>query len=355
MAEEEQNRSEAPSAHKLMHARRKGQVARGLDLSFLSGLAAFLLFMSAAGGALGTRLSIAMHDTLVGGAQLAGDRDTIYAAIALIGGAAVRSIALLAILIFAMVLALELVQTGFVFSSEPLKPDFSRLSPAKGLKRLLSVRLLVETAKNLLKLVAYTLIAGLVVQSTLRADLAGVGDAATLAHAITHSATRLLATVAAAAFGFVVLDQIVTRRDFIKRMRMSRREMKQEARDREGEPRLKQKRKQMHAEFVRGSRSLRGLPGADLLIVNPRHIAVALRYDRQAMTAPLVVSAGVDHLALRLKRLAFVYGIPVIEDRLLARALFRSTAIDRMIPAASFRPVAAIYNRLRPFREAKGA
>jgi flagellar biosynthetic protein FlhB len=130
-------------------------------------------------------------------------------------------------------------------------------------------------------------------------------------------------------------------------MRMSRREVRRELRDREGEPRLKQKRKQMHAEFVRLAQSVRNIRKADVLIVNPQHLAVALQYDPRTMTAPRVVSLGTGHLALRLKRLAFLYGVPTVENRPLAWAIYRKGALNMPIPEPCYRPVADIYNRIR--------
>ncbi|HLY89151.1 MAG TPA: EscU/YscU/HrcU family type III secretion system export apparatus switch protein [Acetobacteraceae bacterium] len=347
MAEQEQNRSEAPSAYKLMRARRQGQVARGLDLGFFTALCAFLAYAWISGERLISTLARSMRDAFISSAQLAGDRDTIFAVIGLLGSRIEGPVATFATSIFVLVLLLELLQTGIVFSSEPLKLDFSRLNPAQGLKRLFSIRLLLETAKNLLKLALYSIAAWLIVRNMLHSDVASIQDAASLAHVMTHSAMRFLEIFAALALLFAAIDQLIARRGFLKRMRMSRREMKQEVRDREGEPRLKQKRKQMHAEFVRNSRSMKGLRGADMLIVNPLHIAVALRYDPRSMVAPTVVAVGVNQLALRLKRLAFLYGIPVVEDRVLARSLLRSAAVGHAIPATSFQPVADIYNRLR--------
>jgi flagellar biosynthesis protein FlhB len=345
--EQEQNRSEAPSTYKLMRARGKGQVARGLDLGFFVVLATTLAFTWISGAGLVSALGRAMHDAFVASAQLAGDRDTIFATIARVATSTGTPIIVFAASVMGVVLLFELAQTGVVFSSEPLKLDFSRLNPAKGLKRLFSLRALIETVKNLLKLGAYAVAAWLLIRNMLRGDMASVIDAASLAKVAGHTAIKLIATYAGIALFFAVLDQLIARRDFVKRMRMSRREMKQEVRDREGEPRLKQKRRQMHAEFVRNSKSIRGLRGADMLVVNPHHIAIALRYDPRTMTAPLVCAIGVNQLALRLKRMAFTYGIPIIEDRALARALLGSTSIDRPISAASFQPVADIYNRLR--------
>jgi flagellar biosynthetic protein FlhB len=129
-------------------------------------------------------------------------------------------------------------------------------------------------------------------------------------------------------------------------MRMSRRDVRREARDREGDPRLKQRRKQLHREFAKSSESLRNLRGADVLITNPTHFAVALRYDPKTMLAPVVVSRGAHAFALRLRRTAFLYGVVIVREPALARALFRCD-LNQPVPEALFSPVAAIYRGLR--------
>jgi flagellar biosynthetic protein FlhB len=134
---------------------------------------------------------------------------------------------------------------------------------------------------------------------------------------------------------------------------MSRREVRREARDREGDPRLKQKRKQLHAEFSKLSQSLRNLKGADVVITNPEHIALALRYDRRTMQAPRVVSMGINYFARYIKQMALLYGIPVFENRPLARALYAQASLNKQIPDHCFQPVADIYNILRARAEAK--
>jgi len=353
--EQEQNRSEAPTAHKLMRARRKGQVARGIDLSFFAVLVTLLGASWIGGQALAHSLARAMHDALTSGSLLAEDRETLLAVIATSVRAVAGPLLLFTLLVFVIVLLMELLQTGFVFSAEPLRFDLSRLNPGQGFKRVFSLRMLAETGRNILKFAFYPAAAWLALRTLLFTDVASIRDAASLAEAMRHLAIRLFGLFAAVAFLFAVADQIFARRSFLKRMRMSRREVKREIRDHEGEPRLKQKRKQMHGEFVRNSRALKGVRGADLMVVNPQHVAVALRYDARTMAAPVVVASGVNRLALRLKRLAFLYNVPVIEDRVLARALFHSTAIDHPIPTATFRAVASLYNHVNRKRERSAA
>jgi flagellar biosynthetic protein FlhB len=347
VAETEQDRSESPTTFKLKRAREKGTVARGMDLGFLTGLVAFIGFAWVGGHDLGARISEAVRGVLVSGPSLADGNYSVLAVIPPLFASAAPRIALMCGGIFLVVLLFEALQTGVVFSSQPLKPDFTRLNPVTGLKRLFTLRLLIETAKNVIKLVAYATVAWLVIRNTLESDVGLIRDAPTLLAAMGRVGFRLLVAFALVAMVVAVLDQMIIRRDFLKKMRMSRREVRREHREREGDPRLKQKRKELHSEFVKLSQSLRGLRAADVIITNPEHIALALRYDQRAMKAPMVVSLGTNRVAQRLKALAFIYGIPAIENRTLARALLHRAVLNQEIPEEYFKAVADIYNTLR--------
>jgi flagellar biosynthetic protein FlhB len=146
---------------------------------------------------------------------------------------------------------------------------------------------------------------------------------------------------------FAAIDQILVRRLFLKQMRMSRREVRRELRDREGEPRIKQRRRQLHAQFAKAAESLRGVPGADVVVTNPTHVAVALKYDNATMEAPVVVAKGAHEFAARIRRTAFVHGVLTIEDKPLARALYAACAAGDPIPEAHYGRVAQIYRKLR--------
>jgi flagellar biosynthetic protein FlhB len=347
MEEGEKDKTEQATPYKLDKARRKGVVARGVDLGFMTGSAALFCYLWIAGPHLGQLFARVAREAWLGGPDLAdGNRTLLYAAASL-ASLVVPAVVLLMAIIFASVLLLELIQTGFVFSAEPFGPDFSRLNPANGLKRVFSLRAAIETGKNILKLVVYATTAVLVARYALRSEAGGISDATSLSAAMERTALILLAAFVLGAMFFAVLDQLIVRNIFRRNMRMSRRELRREAREREGEPRLKQKRKQLHRELAKTSQSLRNLRKADVLISNPDHLAVALRYEPGTMLAPTVVSMGKNHLAQRLKRIAFLYGIPIVEDRALAQRLFRTTALNHAIPQDCYRPVADIYNAIR--------
>jgi flagellar biosynthesis protein FlhB len=345
---QEQNKSEEATPFKLRRAREKGMVARGIDLGYLGGLVALAAFLIVAGDSLVRALTLMMRRSLGVGIDGATDPQQAAALASALYWPTIQPVILFGGTVVIIVLLLEILQLrGLVFSSHPLKPDFSRINPAKGLKRLLSVRMLKEALKNVLKLAAYGAVTVLVVWGAVQAPGRAATDAQGLAGAMQSTGMRLLLLFILVAFFFAALDQIIVRKEFGKQMRMSRRELTREFKEREGEPRMKQKRKQLHAEFTKQVKDMGKLPGSDLLIVNPQHVAVALAYDAAKMAAPTVTAKARNHYALALKREAFRLGIPSFEIRPLARALYDQCETGREIGESHFRAVADLYLKLR--------
>lgn len=343
MAEgQEQNRSEDATPFKLHRARTRGMVARSVEPAFIAAMVALAAFATASADRIAGGLALSARTTLVAGIAAAPDADVI----GLPGGGwrLLEPLALFGGTVMALVVLLELVQLrGLIFSTHPLKPDFSRMNPAKGLKRLFSARLLKETLKSTAKLAVYGTATFLTVTHGIE-RLAGVaGDTPRLPALLLATGLRLLLVYIAIAIGFALLDQVLVRKDFAKQMRMSRREVTREARDREGDPRIKQKRKKLHTEFARQSEGLDRLPGSDMLVVNPEHFAVALRYDPATMQAPSVSARGRNRFALALRDRAGALGIPVIRNPPLARALFHAATAGQEIPGDHYGAVARLY------------
>ncbi|HTN14537.1 MAG TPA: EscU/YscU/HrcU family type III secretion system export apparatus switch protein [Sphingomonadaceae bacterium] len=239
MAEgQEQNRSEEATPFKLRKAREKGQVARGMDLGFAGSLAALAAVGLFAGEGFVARMADLMRLSFTSGIDHTREANEVLATVAALYWPAFEPLLVLGLAAMALLVFLELLQLrGFMFTAAPLKPDFSRLNPAKGLKRLFSMRMLKETGKNLLKLAVYTAVSWLLIDWAIRTFAASMADAAMLSRAMESAATRLVLAFLGAAFAFMVLDQIISRSEFRKQMKMSRREVTREAKEREGEPR----------------------------------------------------------------------------------------------------------------------
>jgi flagellar biosynthesis protein FlhB len=343
----EQNQSEEATPFKLARAREKGMVARGMDLGFLAGLTALAAFLFVAGERLVSKLAQLMRISISAGADRADDPEAVAALAGALFWPAIQPVLLLGGTVVLLVIFCDIVQLrGLVFTTQPLKPDFSRINPAKGLKRLMSLRMIKEALKNVLKLAAYGGAACLVIFWALGSAGQSQEDARGLTNALHSGGIRLLLTFILLACFFAAVDQIIVRLEFRKQMRMSRRELTREAKDREGEPRIRQKRKQLHAELTKQAKQAGSLPGSDLLVVNPQHFAVALAYDGSRMKAPSVCAKAKNHYALALKREAFLQGIPIFEDRRLARALYDECDTGREIGSGHYRAVAELYMKV---------
>jgi len=344
---EEQNKSEEASPFKLAKAREKGSVARGHDLGFFSSLAAFLLFATVAGGMLIAKLVAVMRTDLSDFLSVS-DPQAVSQVLSQNASTVVPGLVLLGITLLVIVLPVEIFQLrGLVFSGQPLKPDFNRLNPAQGFKRIFSVRTLKEAAKNILKFLIYTGLTLLAVKFVVAKSSLDAPDARQFLGLLSYAAFRLIALFAAAALALAAIDQIMARREFAKQMRMSRSELTREYKEREGEPRIKAKRKQLHGEFLKQTEGIGRLAGSDLLLVNPEHFAVALAYDAANMSAPTVRAKARNQLALAMRTEAARLAIPIIADPPLARALFKSTKSGSEIAPDQYAGVAGHYSVLR--------
>jgi len=241
-----------------------------------------------------------------------------------------------------------------VFSTEPLKPDWNRLNPAAGFKRLLSLKLLFETGKSVLKLLALVAVAWVAVRLLLpgvaayqalpvRGFLAGLLDAAG------GLAARLCAVLAL----FALIDVVYARWDYARTLRMSRREMTDELKHRDGDPRIKARLRELRLEFLRRTRAAAQVPQADLLLTNPTRIAVALRYRHGESPAPQVIAKGAGGLARRMREIAHRANVPVVQSPALARALFKEVAQDAYVPERWYPQVAKILVWLQTAKAAR--
>lgn len=344
----EQDKNEEATPFKLERARRKGMLARGTDLGFLSALLALAVIAQAAGQDLVAWLGLAMTRSFASQIAAASERDWIMQVAGDQSRALAGMLALPALMLIAVCVTAELIQNrGIVFSVEPLKPDFSKLNPAKGLKRLFSMRMLRELAKNIVKLAVYSVAAIVFIVSTAQAAGGETGNARELADALLRVSGRLLLMLLILAAFVAILDQLLTRREFARQMRMSARELKRETREREGEPRQKQKRKQILAEILKQAAAAANIKGADVLIVNPTHYAVALRYRPDETEAPVVQARGRNIWARRMRQAAEREGVLIVHNPVLARALYRYGEVGRTIRQKEFVAVADVYIMLR--------
>lgn len=347
MSQGDQDKSEQPTPYRLEEARKRGEVPKSADVtaSVVMIAAAVTLAMTAAtvamslAGATRRMIELAGNAPAINGAFV-GWMSNTYAPVwqALVP--------LLLALVVAGVVA-NVGQTGPMFTTHPLKPDFKRLNPMQAVKRIFSMRTLWELGKLLVKALFLAGVCALflwkapvLVESVAKTIPTRLGDLVLTAFVKTSLYVLLV-------LGLVSFcDLLFTRREFLKRMRMSRRELKDEVKRRDGDPAVKSKQKQQIRELLKKTRALGRVQDADVVITNPTHFAVAVRYRPGETLAPVVLAKGSGFLSSRIRHLAGRHNVPIVRVPPLARALYRECEIEGMVPEARYAQLAPIYREL---------
>ena len=343
MAEEpdRESQTEAPSQRKLDEARAKGDVAKSMDVPAFAALAAAIGCVLALGGSISRGMAVTLLPFLQhpDAFDLSGNggQDVLRVALraALPAGAVMAAG-------FGAAVAGNLIQQGFLWVPSKLAPDPSKLSPAKGLNRLFGIDGLINFFKSLAKLAAVAAVAWMMLRP--KADqiaMLGRLDAAAILP-LAMDWLKALGLGVLVVFGSIALvDWLIQRQRYMQKMRMSREELKQDTKNSEGDPHIKAK---LRAKRMARSkqRTIQAVPKATMVVMNPTHYAVALRYVQGETPAPICVAKGVDALALKIREIAESHDISVIEDPPLARALYASIEVDETIPREHYEAVAKI-------------
>jgi flagellar biosynthetic protein FlhB len=233
-------------------------------------------------------------------------------------------------------------QFGFIFSTKPLVPDLSKMNPIKGLKNLLSIKKLVEAVKTILK-VTMVFLAAYYYLFDFTKELPSVVYLSIFQQLIwLKEKALILGTVMLALFFVLALfDLFFVRYNYFKDLKMSKQEIKDEFKQMEGDPQTKARIKRIQMEMGK-KRMMQEIPQADVVITNPTHFAVALRYDKEKEEAPKVLAKGMDHLALKIKEIARKYDIQIVENPPLARELYKKCELDETIPENLYKAVAEV-------------
>jgi flagellar biosynthetic protein FlhB len=333
MADQDENRNEAATPFKLKEAQKRGQVAKSQEVVFVAVLAATVLVLYAQGDVLARRSLALVREALQ---QLGRDDWSANAVAGWVAALVGEGLLLLAPLLLAVAAAAVLAnvaQTGPVFSAKPITPDFAKLNPAAGFKRLFSMRLLYEAFKSVLKLAVMGAVLWLAI-GQLMPILLGLSYVDVRGHGflVMGQIAPLLGKLLLIILVVASVDALYTRWDYAKKMRMSRREITDEHKQREGDPRIRSRLRQLRLEMLKQSRAVRGLPGADVLLTNPTHIAVAIAYRHGEMPAPQLVAKGAGEVAAKMRAVARRNGIPIVENRPLARALYQRVDFEAYVP-----------------------
>ncbi len=359
MAENEdgQEKSEDPTARRLEKAREKGQVARSRELGTMAvltgGAAALLVF--------GRWMGASLYNVMHGCFSL--DREAIFdthmMGLKLLASAKEASLSLTPFLItlFIAGLAGTIAVGGWLFSAEAMMPKFSKLNPLSGLKKMFSVNALVELAKAIAKALLVMGIALIILHHDQGALLSMASEPArpAIEHVVETLAWSFL-WLSCAMIVIALIDVPFQLYNHQKELRMTKQEVKEEFKDTEGKPEVKGRIRRLQMEMAQ-RRMMQEVPKADVVITNPSHYAVALRYDQNSMPAPVVIAKGSDQTAMKIQEIAREHRIDILRTPPLTRAVYHNTAIDDEIPAGLYVAVAqvlAYLYQLRRFRRGQG-
>jgi flagellar biosynthetic protein FlhB len=347
---EQSSKTEEPTQRRLEEARKRGDVARSPEAPAFLALAAASGVVLVSGGWMSRSIAEALLPFIAhpDAFDLKGG-----------GGQVVLQLALKAALPGVVILAAaaaggafgNIAQTGFLWSPDRLAPKLDKVSPMEGFKRLFGVDGLVQFLKSALKLIAVGVITWMIaapriLQLQFGADLSPAAIlpvAVDILRALIIAVLCLMAAIAAA-------DLIWQRQRWMARLRMTREELKQDMKDSDGDPHTKARRRRLMMQRAR-QRMMQAVPKATVVITNPTHYAVALRYIQGETAAPVCVAKGVDKVALRIRAVAGEHEVPIIEDPPLARALYAAMEIDDTIPREHYEAVAKIIGHLLSRRQ----
>jgi flagellar biosynthesis protein FlhB len=336
------SKTEDASPRKLQHARERGEVVKTPDVAPLFSLAAVASVVAVGGGFMSRNLVDALTPFLAHPDAMSFDSNGGVAIMksAVMAAAPVVGVVMLAACVAGV--AGNVIQTGLMFSPERLAFDPSKLSPMAGIKRVFGLDGFAQFLKSLLKVGLTGLLAWWVLNPHVNEleALASLEPPAMLGFAA-DILRRLVFAVAAFLLVVAGGDWFWQRRRFMERMKMTKEELKEDFKQSEGDPHIKARQRQLRNERSR-RRMMQAVPGATVVVMNPTHYAVALKYDQGETPAPMCVAKGIDSLALKIREIAEEAGVPVLEDAPLARALYAAVEIDEIIPAAHYEAVAKI-------------
>lgn len=338
-----QERTEPATGKKKEDARRKGSVAKSVELNSSFILIFGLMLLYFGGPTMASRIATFSRDMFSHSAQVSISPAEVHQIV--LQGVVFLAATVLPLLIGLMLVGLvsSYAQVGVLFSLEPLEIKLNKLNPLTGIKKVFgSRRSMMELLKNLLKVCVVAFVAYLSVASVMAESLV----------LMEHGVEEILVFMVSASLGvgwkvglaflvLAVLDYFFQRYEYERELRMTKQEVKEEMKSMEGDPLIKGRIRKIQKQIAY-RRMMHDVPKADVVIANPTHVAVALQYDGKKMSAPIVVAKGAEYLAQRIKQIAQECGVPIVEDKSLARAIYQAVDVGEQIPEKLFQAVAQV-------------
>lgn len=340
--EDQSQKTEDPTQHRLSEAAKKGQIVYSREVNNFFVMLALTLMIVWAFPFMLSYGKTSLAPFIAAPDDMPISTGTLHEML----GRTMKDMALLLAaplsLIIVLVLGAAFIQSRFLFAVERIKPKMEKISVLKGLKRMFSMRSVVEFLKGIVKIGMVALIAFFAIRSDLpRMQMLASYDLTAILALLGGLAFKIMIGVSCLMLVVAILDYLYQRHEFMKQMRMSKQEIKDEHKQQEGDPHIKGKLRQIRMERAR-QRMMAAVPSADVVITNPTHFAVALKYETGLMQAPILVAKGVDNVAFRIRDLAKEHDIPIVENPPLARALHASVDLDAEIPYEHYKAVAEV-------------
>ncbi len=342
MANDAGEKTEAPTPRRRMEARQKGQVARSTDLASALMLLGTMLCLRWFGPALMHSMLDTMKKYLIVDGPYDAARIDVVPILLSIAMALLAAAGPILVSVMVVGVLSNIVQVGLLYSTEALEPNLGKMNPISGAARLLSMRTLVQLIMNLLKLalvclVAYASIKNRMGPIILAMDVGGWQLVALLSTVIYDVGIRL-------AFALLLVgiaDYAWQRWKFEQELKMTKEEVREEMRRMEGDPMIKQRRRKM--QFVALMQQIKkSVPKADVVVTNPTEFAVAIEYNDRDMGAPKVVAKGQDYIAKKIREIAIAHGVPIVERKPLAQALYKSVEVGQEVPESLYKAIAEV-------------
>lgn len=338
----EQERTEEATQQRRDDFRRRGQIAQTRELAPVLSLLGFALAFALMGSffmqqMMGSYKSV--YDYITPGEL---SKDSLFAMLTHLGVSTFFVLGPIFLLCFIFSMASSVLQVGFLVSEDAISPNFEKINPLEGFKRLFSWRSLIEGAKSLLKLAVISFAAYKVLAGTI--DVIPKLVYLAPGEILTFSGQKIfdiMIGVGVILMLIAISDYFIQRYQLEEQMKMTKQEIRDEMKTREGDPLIKARIRKIQKE-VSQRRMMADVPKADVIITNPTHIAIALKYAPEKYAAPILLAKGQDHVATRIREMATEHNIPIVENKPLARTMFKTVEVGQVIPRELFAAVAEI-------------
>jgi flagellar biosynthetic protein FlhB len=341
MAEENDDKTEDPTQKRLDDAHDRGDVAKSQEVNTWFVIAGATLVLSSFSGSIGGGVLMPLRNVIANSWMIRTDGAGLLALAQSLEIALIAALGVPLLMLALAAIAGNMIQHRLVWSADSLKPKFNKISPMAGAKRIFGKQAAANFAKGLFKVIAL----GAVMTAILwperhRLEAMVRFDPAAIMGVTVSLTLKLMGAVVAMLAAVAIADYFFQYRQWFQRQKMSLQEMKEEFKQSEGDPHIKGKIRQLRQQRMK-KRMMAAVPSASVIITNPTHYSIALRYDR-GMPAPICVAKGVDTIALKIREVAGKHDIPIVENVPLARALYATVDIDEEIPVEHYHAVAEI-------------